>query len=95
MRGMRHRQRRTLRARADASLHAMHQLLNQWSNEEQQHTGTHQSIKETYKLTDTTTDTISQTNVTAALAASVFHFGQIPIPDLKQYLKTQNIPIRI
>lgn len=35
------------------------------------------------------------TNVTAALAASVFHFGQIPIPQLKKYLQTQNIPVRI
>ena len=35
------------------------------------------------------------TNATGALAASVFHFGQIPIPELKNYLKTQNIPIRI
>jgi len=31
----------------------------------------------------------------AALAASVFHFGEIPIPELKQYLKRQNIPIRL
>lgn len=31
----------------------------------------------------------------AALAASVFHFGEIKIPDLKQYLKTQNIAVRI
>ena len=31
----------------------------------------------------------------AALAASVFHFGQIPIPDLKEYLAKQNIPMRI
>lgn len=30
----------------------------------------------------------------AALAASVFHFGQIAIPELKQYLSEQNIPIR-
>lgn len=30
----------------------------------------------------------------AALAASVFHFGEIAIPDLKEYLKTQEIPIR-
>ena len=40
-------------------------------------------------------EVFTKTNVTAALAASVFHFGQIPIPDLKQYLKTQNIPIRL
>lgn len=31
----------------------------------------------------------------AALAASVFHFGEIPIPELKQYLKEQNISIRL
>lgn len=30
----------------------------------------------------------------AALAASVFHFGEIPVPELKQYLHNQNIPIR-
>lgn len=32
--------------------------------------------------------------VDAALAASVFHFGQIDIPDLKQYLKGQGIAMR-
>lgn len=31
----------------------------------------------------------------AALAASVFHFGEIPIPDLKHYLREQNINVRI
>lgn len=31
----------------------------------------------------------------AALAASVFHFGEIPIPELKEYLKSENINIRI
>lgn len=35
-----------------------------------------------------------QTRATAALAASVFHFGEIAIPELKHYLKTQNIEIR-
>ncbi|HRI62035.1 MAG TPA: imidazole glycerol phosphate synthase subunit HisF, partial [Saprospiraceae bacterium] len=30
----------------------------------------------------------------AALAASVFHFGEIPIPELKSYLKGYGIPIR-
>lgn len=30
----------------------------------------------------------------AALAASIFHFGEVPIPDLKSYLKAKNIPIR-
>lgn len=40
-------------------------------------------------------EVFNQTKATGALAASVFHFGQIPIPDLKQYLKTQNIPVRL
>jgi len=31
----------------------------------------------------------------AALAASVFHFGTIPIPELKQFLKEKDIPMRI
>ncbi|NCP21215.1 MAG: imidazole glycerol phosphate synthase subunit HisF [Flavobacteriales bacterium CG03_land_8_20_14_0_80_35_15] len=31
----------------------------------------------------------------AALAASVFHFGEISIPELKQYLKNQKIAIRL
>jgi len=31
----------------------------------------------------------------AALAASVFHFGQIKIPELKNYLHFQQIPVRI
>jgi cyclase len=30
----------------------------------------------------------------AALAASVFHFGEIPIPDLKDYLIGEGIKIR-
>ncbi|MBW8360756.1 MAG: imidazole glycerol phosphate synthase subunit HisF [Kaistella sp.] len=39
-------------------------------------------------------EVFSQTKVSAALAASVFHFGEIPIPELKLYLKTKNIPVR-
>ena len=31
----------------------------------------------------------------AALAASVFHFGEIRIPELKAYLKEGNINVRI
>ena len=30
----------------------------------------------------------------AVLAASLFHFGEIPIPKLKEYLKEKNIPVR-
>lgn len=32
--------------------------------------------------------------VDAALAASVFHFGQIPIPELKKYLSEQGVAMR-
>lgn len=35
-----------------------------------------------------------EADVDAALAASVFHFGQIPIPDLKQTLANAGIPVR-
>ena len=31
----------------------------------------------------------------AALAASVFHFGEIKIPELKKYLKNKNVEVRI
>lgn len=31
----------------------------------------------------------------AVLAASLFHFGEIPIPELKKYLNEQNISVRI
>jgi cyclase len=31
----------------------------------------------------------------AALAASIFHFGEITIPDLKRYLKNENVSVRI
>jgi len=39
-------------------------------------------------------DVFENTKATGALAASIFHFGEIPIPVLKQYLKEQNINIR-
>lgn len=35
-----------------------------------------------------------KTKASGALAASIFHYGEIPIPELKTYLKTQKIPIR-
>lgn len=40
-------------------------------------------------------DVFTETSATGALAASVFHFGQIKIPELKKFLQTQNIPIRL
>ena len=39
-------------------------------------------------------EVFESTQVSAALAASVFHFGEIPIPQLKHYLKSKNIQIR-
>ncbi|WP_419870904.1 imidazole glycerol phosphate synthase subunit HisF [Chryseobacterium sp. CT-SW4] len=40
------------------------------------------------------TEVFNKTQATGALAASVFHFGEIHIQDLKQELKYQNIEIR-
>lgn len=40
-------------------------------------------------------DVFQKTNVDAALAASVFHYGEILIPDLKRLLKENNIPVRL
>ena len=40
-------------------------------------------------------DTFSNGKADAALAASVFHFGEIRIGDLKQYLKDEGINVRI
>ena len=39
-------------------------------------------------------DAFTQGKADAALAASVFHFGEISIPKLKKKLKQQNIPVR-
>jgi cyclase len=39
-------------------------------------------------------DVFSQTKVSAALAASIFHDDLLPIPRLKDYLKTHQIPVR-
>ncbi|MEO9485711.1 MAG: imidazole glycerol phosphate synthase subunit HisF [Ekhidna sp.] len=40
-------------------------------------------------------EVFEQTEATGALAASVFHFGEIPIPKLKAFLSNQNIDIRL
>jgi len=39
-------------------------------------------------------DVFQLADVDAALAASVFHYGEILIPELKQFLKEKNIPVR-
>ncbi|UWX61948.1 imidazole glycerol phosphate synthase subunit HisF [Chryseobacterium oranimense] len=36
----------------------------------------------------------NETKATGALAASIFHFNEVPVQELKQYLKTQKIPVR-
>ncbi|MCF0192368.1 MAG: imidazole glycerol phosphate synthase subunit HisF [Prevotella sp.] len=40
-------------------------------------------------------DVFTKGKADAALAASVFHFGEIPIPELKQYLKEEGINVRL
>ena len=40
-------------------------------------------------------DTFIDGKADAALAASVFHFGEISIPNLKQYLKNEGINVRL
>jgi cyclase len=40
-------------------------------------------------------DTFIEGKSDAALAASVFHFGEIAIPELKQYLRSEGIDVRI
>jgi len=40
-------------------------------------------------------DLFTNTEASAGLAASIFHYSEIPIPELKNYLQNKNIPIRI
>ena len=39
-------------------------------------------------------EVFQKTKAEAALAASVFHFGEIPVPELKQYLRQEGIQVR-
>lgn len=39
-------------------------------------------------------DIFAETKATGALAASIFHFNEIEIPELKNYLKSKKLPIR-
>jgi len=41
------------------------------------------------------TEVFKAANADAALAASIFHFREIAIPDLKRYLYNQHIPVRL
>lgn len=40
-------------------------------------------------------DAFTKGQADAVLAASLFHFGEIPIPELKKYLNGKNIPVRL
>lgn len=40
-------------------------------------------------------DLFTRTEASAGLAASIFHYSEMPIPELKEYLKNNNIPVRI
>jgi cyclase len=39
-------------------------------------------------------DVFTKTKADAALAASIFHYGEIPVGEVKEYLKARGIPIR-
>ncbi len=39
-------------------------------------------------------EVFERTEASAALAAGIFHFGEISIPEVKRYLRNQNIPVR-
>lgn len=40
-------------------------------------------------------DLFTNTEASAGLAASIFHYSEIPIPELKNYLQNKNIAVRI
>ena len=40
-------------------------------------------------------DVFTEGKADAALAASVFHFGEIPVPELKQWLRQEGVNVRI
>jgi cyclase len=39
-------------------------------------------------------EVFTQADADAALAASLFHFGELTVPQVKEYLRQQNIPVR-
>ncbi len=40
-------------------------------------------------------DALTEGGADAALAASLFHFREMEIVDLKKYLKERNVPVRL
>jgi cyclase len=39
-------------------------------------------------------EVFQETGADAALAASLFHFGELTVPQVKDYLRSENIPVR-
>ena len=39
-------------------------------------------------------EVFEKTGCDAALAASLFHYGELTVPELKKYLRSRNIPVR-
>ena len=39
-------------------------------------------------------DVFKLSNADAALAASLFHFGELTVPQVKDYLREQGVPVR-
>jgi cyclase len=39
-------------------------------------------------------DVLREGNADAVLAASIFHFGEFTVPETKNYLQAQGIPVR-
>ena len=39
-------------------------------------------------------EAFQKTDCDAALAASLFHFGELTVPQVKDYLRTRDIPVR-
>jgi cyclase len=40
-------------------------------------------------------DVISQASADAVLVASIFHYGEYTVSDVKEYLRSENIPVRL
>jgi len=40
-------------------------------------------------------EVFEQTGCDAALAASLFHYGELTVPQVKEYLRSRNIPVRL
>ncbi len=50
--------------------------------------GIHGGIKDFY-------DGLTKTGASAALAASIFHYGEATVGDVKRYLRRRGVPVRV